>query len=150
MLRNQLKEASSHVERYTSVKHSVSDVSVGWHLWHLAKVINQTVFALKQSNSEEYKYRFNLLKTVLLALNWFPLGKGRAPKVVRPKEEITADLIQHELELAFVSLNELDQLPANSFFKHPYFNQLNSKETRKFLQIHTEHHLKIIREVLAG
>ena len=42
----------------------------------------------------------------------------------------------------------MKELHANSNFKHPYFGVLNLKMTKRFLEIHTNHHLKIIKEIL--
>jgi len=45
-------------------------------------------------------------------------------------------------------LDELAKVEEVQFFTHPFFGDLKKKETISFLSIHTEHHLKIIREML--
>ena len=42
---------------------------------------------------------------------------------------------------------DLETLNANSYFKHPYFGDLNLKKTLWFLNLHTNHHLKIIKDI---
>jgi hypothetical protein len=34
------------------------------------------------------------------------------------------------------------------FFEHPYFGKLKLKETIRFLEIHTTHHLSIIEDIV--
>jgi hypothetical protein len=45
------------------------------------------------------------------------------------------------------SLVDLETLNANSYFTHPYFGDLNLKKTIWFLNLHTNHHLKIIKDI---
>jgi hypothetical protein len=51
------------------------------------------------------------------------------------------------LQTAKNNIEKMKHLPKNAFFKHPFFDHLNKKDTYKFLQLHTIHHLKIIEEI---
>ena len=51
------------------------------------KVINGVVRSVKTSKPEEYQYKFNWTKIIIRTINRILRGKGRAPKVVHPKEE---------------------------------------------------------------
>lgn len=42
----------------------------------------------------------------------------------------------------------LASLDENQFFTHTLFKQLNKKQTLKFLGLHTNHHLKIVKDIL--
>jgi hypothetical protein len=77
-----------------------------------------------------------------------PRGKAQAPKVVIPVEEITVDSLQESLKNTHQAITYLKDCEENQYFMHPFFGQLNKKQTIKFLAIHTEHHLKIIRDIL--
>lgn len=46
--------------------------------------------------------------------------------------------------------NQLAFLPANKFFEHPYFGKLKLKQTITFLEIHTNHHLEIIQDIVSN
>jgi hypothetical protein len=46
------------------------------------------------------------------------------------------------------NLESFNDLEKNSFFIHPLFKQLNKKQTIKFLKLHTNHHFKIIKDIL--
>ena len=77
-----------------------------------------------------------------------PRGKIRAPKVVTPFDVATAEELKSKIEIAKNNISKLNNLPKNSFFKHPFLSNLNLKQTEKFLAIHTKHHLKIIEDIL--
>ena len=130
------------------VNKTISAASVGWHIQHSLLVVNTIIKALKQSDPNTYQWKFNLNKTLIFSLGKIPRGKGKAPKVVQPNDEITKALLLQSVEHAKKSIAELQNIHKNQFFLHPYFGHLNVKPTIKFLKIHTQHHIKIINDIL--
>ena len=147
-----LKQLLSRIENNIANKdfknEQVSTSTIGWQLDHSLKVITRVSEATIHSNPDTYKYEFKPIRTVLLTLGAFPRGKAKAPKIVLPPEDITTEDLQHQLKNAHESLKILVSLPKTSHFKHPLFGMLTKKQTIRFLEIHTKHHLKIIRDIL--
>ena len=144
---NQL-EANIEFENLTDL--TISKVAVGWHIDHSLKVLNGVIAVLKNSNPEEYKKKFNLMKELIFLLGFIPRGKAKAPKAVRSFEIITKEDLLSQVAIAKKNSSEIQNLNPKSFFKHPYFNDLNLKETLYFLKLHTKHHLKIINDIKKG
>jgi hypothetical protein len=130
------------------INHNISKTSVGWHLDHTIKVINTVSAKTIDSNSKNYISKFNFKQWVIFKLGFFPRGKAKAPKVVLPPEKILEADIMAQLEHAYSNLKILELLPENAFFEHHLFGMLSKKETLRFLKIHTNHHLKIINDIL--
>ena len=65
-----------------------------------------------------------------------------------PPEIILKEDVENQLRLVTKNLESFNDLEKNSFFIHPLFKQLNKKQTIKFLKLHTNHHLKIIKDIL--
>jgi len=80
--------------------------------------------------------------------NHIPRGRAQSPKYVLPPAIITADDILTQLEEAKTRLHELQGLDPKANIKHPFFKQLNLAQSKRFMQVHTTHHLKIIRDIL--
>ena len=57
--------------------------------------------------------------------------------------------IDNYLNFVREKLQMIKNLPSQSYIEHPYFGHLDVKQTLKFLKIHTQHHLKIARDILA-
>jgi hypothetical protein len=144
---NQL-EANIEFENLTDL--TISKVGVGWHIDHSLKVLNGVIAVLKNSNPEEYKKKFNLMKELIFLLGFIPRGKAKAPKAVRSFETITKEDLLSQVATAKKNSSEIQNLNPKSFFKHPHFNDLNLKETLYFLKLHTKHHLKIINDIKKG
>ena len=43
---------------------------------------------------------------------------------------------------------KLENISKDHYFEHPFFGKIKRKETIRFLEIHTNHHLKIIDDIL--
>ena len=140
-----IKEYINHQEK-ESLK--ISKANVGWHLDHSLKVINSVCEALKNSNSNEYKKEFNGLRLFIFTVGFFPRGKAKSPKRVSPPEIILKTDIENQLDIAIKNLETIGGFDENQFFTHPLFKQLNKKQTIKFLKLHTNHHLKIVKDIM--
>jgi hypothetical protein len=103
---------------------------------------------MKKSDPTGYKQSFNLKKLIIFSRRKFPRGKGKAPKAVTPTEQPNAVDMQHHLEKTKLALAELSTLNKAVFFKHPLFGHLRLRDAIRFLEIHTEHHLRIIRDIV--
>jgi hypothetical protein len=143
-----LPELANYIADYNQSNHAISEASVGWHIEHSLLVIKQITATVAQSEPKLYKSKFNVKRFVVFLTKTIPRGKAKAPKVVIPSEEITVDLLQESLKNTYQAITYLKDCEANQYFMHPFFGQLNKKQTIKFLEIHTEHHLKIIRDIL--
>jgi hypothetical protein len=80
--------------------------------------------------------------------NNIPRGKAKAPKQVLPVDAIAIEDLQNKLALAKSNIALLEKLHKNSFFTHPYFGDLNLKAAIWFLKLHTQHHLKIVNDII--
>jgi D-serine dehydratase len=143
-----LPELANYIADYNQSNKAISEVSVGWHIEHSLLVIKQITATVAQSEPKLYKSKFNLKRFVVFLTKTIPRGKAKAPKVVIPSDNITADALQESLKNTYQAITYLKDCQENQYFMHPFFGQLNKKQTIKFLEIHTEHHLKIIRDIL--
>ncbi len=144
----QIENFKNHVEQATLCNTNISTVSVGWHVEHSVEVIINTAKLLAKSNPEEYKPTFSLPKLIVLTTGKIPRGKAKAPASVCPSVVADKTLLLQKIDGATIALQSIQNLPANHFFKHPFFGHLNVKSYNKFLFIHGHHHLKIINDLI--
>jgi len=147
-LQKELNQLEAYITSLEKIDPSISSKNIGWHVDHSLKVINSVVSVLKESDPTAYKWKFNLLRTYIYTFNYFPRGKAKAPKRVLPPEQIRKTAIYDQIAKAKSNLEIIAALPATSNFQHPYFGTLNLRQTLKFLSLHTNHHLKICRDIL--
>ena len=150
-LNHLIAELESKITYNETVNLEVSTGSVGWHIEHSLKTIDQIVTACKASNPDEYKWKFNFKRFLIVAiLNKIPRGKVKAPKSVQPEGTISQETLELTLKNLKHNLSNWDQLEKNAYFQHPFLDELNKKATEKFLVLHTNHHFKIINDILTN
>ena len=141
-------ELATYIPQYNQSNKAISEASVGWHIEHCLLVIKQITSTVAQSDPALFKKKFNLTRFFIFLSKSIPRGKAKAPKVVIPNDEITLETLQASLNNTYQAITYLKDCEKLQYFMHPIFGQLNKKQTIKFLAIHTEHHLKIIRAIL--
>lgn len=146
-LQGQLTEMGNYVHSQNVQVDSVSAACIGWHIEHALLVVDGVITALSESDPSSFRSSFNLKKTIIYLLGKFPKGKARAPKSVRPKTEVfSEEELTHHLTNTASRIPSLNQFDKKAHFKHPIFGFLALNDTIRFLEMHTEHHLKIIRD----
>lgn len=103
---------------------------------------------LVKSDASSYRRGFNWKKLLVFTLNKIPRGKIAAPKSVQPSSMITEELLKQQLTELSNDIKQLEKLSATHYFEHPFLGNLNKKETIRFLETHTQHHLNIISDIL--
>jgi len=142
-----LKQLESYLELHQKLNDSISGETIGWHIAHSCMVINTITNAIVHSNSAKAKPVFNATYYWFLLTNYIPRGKAKAPNIVIPEKTITKAEIIKQIELAKANLQILASTQKQKYFTHPIFGDLNVPKTLRFFIVHTNHHLKIIRDI---
>jgi hypothetical protein len=143
-----MPELANYIANHNQSNKAISEVAVGWHIEHSLLVIKQITATVAQSEPKLYNSKFNIKRFFVFLLKTIPRGKAKAPKVVIPSEEITVDSLKESLKNTYQAIAYLKDCQENQYFMHPFFGQLNKKQTIQFLAIHTQHHLKIVRDIM--
>lgn len=147
-IKNQLHKIESLLPEIDTENSQVSKASVGWHLEHSLLIINSSLKGLTMTNPEAYKPKFSFKKFVFLNFGLIPRGKIKSPKQFFPLETPTKESIEKLLNLAKERLEAVKNLPSKSYIIHPFLGDFDKKTTLKFLGLHTNHHLKIVGDIL--
>lgn len=142
---NQLEEKINTSELRVN---SVSASSVGWHIQHSLLVIVIISKAIIASDPNKYKWKFSIIREVFFLFKTIRRGKTKAPKAVVPTTCASAEQLYNEIVAAKAIVLKLKSQSNSCFFKHPFLGDIRLKNTILFLEIHTQHHIKIINNIL--
>ena len=147
-INNLLNELEAQITNYSKLNQTISEGNVGWHIVHSCLVINSVCGAVLKSDASKFIKKFSIKAFLVLLLNSFPRGKAKAPSFTVPSEELSPASILQSIQDARKSLEALSKAGKNQYFTHPIFGDLNTADTFKFLAVHTNHHLKIIKDIV--
>ena len=149
-INNLLNQLEAKISNGENLNLTISKGNVAWHIEHSLLTINLIVNALIQSNPKNYKWKFSFIRMVVLSMKRIPRGKAKSPKIVLPQENISNDSLIKHLLLTKESVMKLETQSKDKYFTHPYFGDLKLNQTIVFLEIHTNHHLEIIEDIIAN
>jgi|694.fasta_scaffold01591_7 hypothetical protein len=147
-LENTVQQLLSYTKQGNSLNEKVSNANVGWHIDHCLMVLNGVLTQLEKSDENDFKSSFNKNRFIVFLTNKIPKGRAKAPEAVKPTEAFNQEKTAFYGEKAIQKIEASINWPTNKNFKHPFFGLLNKKQTIKFLNIHTNHHLKIIKKII--
>ncbi len=148
-LQAQLKALEQFLPEFEKTNTNISDASIGWHIEHSLLVIKQITATVAQSEPHLYVNKFNFTRCWVFLFSYIPRGKAKAPKVVIPTNTLDVESLKESIAHTYQALNYLKDCQPNQYFMHPFFGLLNKAQTFRFLAIHTKHHLKIIKDIVA-
>ncbi|ARV16065.1 DUF1569 domain-containing protein [Polaribacter sp. SA4-12] len=147
-LENRLKTLESYIPHSKSVDVTISKADVAWHLDHSLKVLNAVAKSMETSDPTLFRNNFTFIGKICLKIGFFPRGKAKAPKYVKPPEVILDSAIVSQLAEARQHIKGINNLEDNAYFRHPLFGHINKKRVFRFMDTHTKHHLKIVKSIL--
>jgi hypothetical protein len=121
------------------------------HLDHVTRVSLAMLEIALRPDAKPLPQPMNLVGRLILTIGWIPRGAGKAPArfhgVRVPTETLNAQLTTLESAVAKIDTRELTgrRVPT---IPHPRFGGLTPEQALRFIAIHIEHHLRIIREIL--
>ena len=143
-----LLQLECHISNFEKTNPNISNSTVGWQIDHCLLVINGIIGQIEISDPSKFQPKWTFPKFMVFTTGKIPRGKAKAPKVVIPTQVATQEELIAKLTASKNNVLKLDSFSENQFFNHPFFKDLNVKQTKKFLTIHTKHHLKIIEDIL--
>lgn len=144
----QIQKIESLLSQINKENLKISKASVGWHLEHSLLILNGSLKGLTMTNPDNYNPKFSIKKFIFLNFGLIPRGKIKSPKQFVPLETPTKESLEKLLNLAKERLEAIKNLPAKAYITHPFLGDLDKKTTLKFLGLHTNHHLKIVDDIL--
>ena len=148
ILNSHLQKIDRYIPYFQNKNLDFSNVSVGWQLDHALKVINGVSVILAKTDPKKFKKDFNIRRSIIFTIGFIPRGRAKAPKQVLPPEIITEEDLYAQLKTAQEHIKTIDKVDENAFFIHHIFGNLNKAQTLRFLDIHTNHHLKIVEDII--
>ena len=143
-----VSKLETHISDFSKINHEISEVNIGWHIVHSCLVITSVTKSIVKSDPSNFKKKFSFKAFYVLLFKKFPRGKAKAPSFTQPQQELTEVYIKEIIQEARLSLDSLFKAQKNQYFTHPIFGDLQLRKAIKFLGVHTNHHEKIIRDIL--
>lgn len=145
-----INQLESRIPQFETINPTISKSNIGWHIDHALMVLSGIIDTTAKSDPDNYKWKFNVKRFVVMFKNKIPRGKAKAPKSVQPIGDYTIESLTKKVAIAKSKLEQLKQLPKNKYFEHPGLGPMKLKQTIKFLEIHTRHHYEIIADIEKG
>jgi hypothetical protein len=147
-LANLINELESKISSHETVNEKVSASPVSWHIEHALLTIDAMIEKLKKSNPGNYKRTFTLAALYVFTTGKIPRGRTQSPPGVIPKNIPDIQAIKGHIEQTREAIKELQNVKPNNYFTHHILGNLNVKSAKKFIIIHTKHHLRIINDII--
>ena len=149
-----LELASGSEERLLQRRDDISAWSVGQHLDHLAnsnRAMAGAISTILSATPTDARSGPTLLGRAVLLSGWIPRGAGKAPQFTTPKAD-SCEQIADNVRQSLCAVTELgDALPeierSKNRLDHFAFGGLTPMQWLRTMDIHTRHHLKIIRDI---
>jgi len=138
-------------DRLAIAQPRVSAWSVAEHLDHILKVAASVVRRINQPDAEAGPNGINLLGRAVLLGGWIPRGRGKSPerlagtRVSGAEIETAIGKLETMLRAVVVETCQSSRTPT---VPHPRFGGLTPSQALRFAVVHTNHHLRIVEDIL--
>jgi len=147
-LYDQLDEMEGSLPRASATDDTVSGWSVGQQIEHTLSALSAMSVALRRGRNEADGRRPNRFLALVLESGTIQRGRVKAPSAMLPSDHPDKKNLQRLILKTRNRISILGGLPPQASFVHHILGPMHRDEALQFMSIHTEHHLKIIRDIL--
>lgn len=134
---------------YASIQEdAISSKGIDWHIDHSCRVILNVGQSLQSSKPEDYIQNVSPQIVALFKAGVIPRGTAQAPPFLMAEGDISKEELERQLAKTKQCLAQIQRLSQRHHFVHPYFGMLNLEMALQFLDIHTKHHTKIMKDIM--
>lgn len=137
-------------DRLRAAQPGVSGWSAAEHLDHNLKVALAVLGRLVDEKPIDGLKRLSFIGHLVLMSRFIPRHKVKAPSRVKPVlatiDELHAELDALDVLIARVSASDWKG-PRAPWVPHPYLGGMDTPQSLRFVTVHTNHHLKIVRDI---
>lgn len=132
---------------------SVSGWTVGQHVDHMATTDKMIGMGLMKCVFQPQKVEGGpkTIAKFILWSGWMPRGKGKAPEMTQPRaqssEQIRTGIKTARGAIASMEGKLADLEKSESGIPHPMLGVFRPMHWMRFLEVHHNHHFKIIRDI---
>jgi hypothetical protein len=149
-----VETAAGSDEEYLASRAELSGWSIGQHLDHMANANREMAGAIQKILAGEAgssRSGLTVVGRAVLTTGWIPRGVGKAPDYTTPKAT-SSNQIKDNLSRSLEAVRQLgDVLPGIDSSRgradHFAFGGLTPIQWLRVIDVHTRHHLKIIRDI---
>lgn len=150
LVRGQIRALDALVGYRSAVTPRVSRWPVGMHIHHCSLTMVGVTRAVMRQSGPRPRWTPNLLRTTVLLTGRIPRGRAQTPAEARPTPGCDERQLLSVLRDADDIVRELVDAPADAWFHHFALGIIRMRSVPRFLEVHNRHHLRIIRDILAG
>jgi hypothetical protein len=145
----ELDQLLQRAERPDRSAPAVSKWSIHQHLEHAALSARHIADFVRRLNGGQGEPggRTRSVAHIVLLTGWIPRGKGQAPEFAMPGDAPDPARIRTLIEDARAILSEAGPPRGGHRLEHPLLGPFTARQWQRFGQVHTRHHLKIIRDI---
>ena len=143
-----LPELTTYANQEDQSNPEVSKASVYRHIDHIYRSTVNMVDSLEHSDPTQYQRSFNPIKHLVLRIGALPRGKAQTPSHLLHTETIDSSSLEQRQHKARNAYKQIDWFDTHAHFTAEKFASFNRDQTKRFVDIHAYHHIKIIRDIL--
>jgi len=143
----QLDALSGWVEQRDRLHAPTSMWTIGQQIEHCCLVIGGVHEALRRSEPPAPPAKITIVRRAVWWTGRIPHGRANAPKSVQPAAVPDRTHLEAAIERARGQVDSIRNLAQDAWFRHFMFDVLRRDEALRFLQIHTNHHLRIMKQI---
>lgn len=144
-----LDQVALRLPEATHCAPAVSAWSIGQHIEHVLRATSAFTLVILRNRKPNGHGIQREIKHQLLEKGQMPRGLAQAPEATLPGKDASREDLAKLLLKTRKRVDQLVSVDADAVADHPYLGEMNRDEIIRFMEIHLEHHLRIMDEIAA-